>query len=138
VKKSGRTLSLIFLTHGTESGRLQAQEEAQEAVRRSAESRAVIEQAKGALVAVFGIDADSAFALLRVRSQNGNIKLRDVAGGLVQQLAAGSTGTLTPQQRVSAYLHVAPSPDAGPARISADGWTSPADGTEWPVCRVRA
>ena len=121
----------------TESGRLQVQEEAQEAVRRSAESRAVIEQAKGALVAVFGIDADSAFALLRVRSQNGNIKLRDVASGLVQHLAEGSTGTLTPQQRVSAYLHAAPSPDAAPARISADG--APGSGAlTGPPRRVRA
>ena len=65
-----------FFIDVTESTHREAQEEAQEAVRRSAECRAVIEQAKGALVAVFGIDADSAFAVLRARSQNGNIKLR--------------------------------------------------------------
>ena len=110
-----------FFIDVTDSTHREAQEEAQEAVRRSAESRAVIEQAKGALVAVFGIDADSAFAVLRARSQNGNIKLRDVADGLVQHLGAGGTDELTPQQRVSAYLHAAPSRDRSPVRSATDG-----------------
>lgn len=116
----------VIAVHGffidvTDSTHREAQEEAHEAVRRSAESRAVIEQAKGALVAVFGIDADSAFAVLRARSQNGNIKLRDVADGLVQHLAAGRVDELTPQQRVSAYLHAAPSRDRSPAQLVPDG-----------------
>jgi len=110
-----------FFIDVTDSTHREAREEAQEAVRRSVESRAVIEQAKGALVAVFGIDADSAFAVLRARSQNGNIKLRDVADGLVQHLAAGSSDELTPQQRASAYLHAAPFRGGSPARISTDG-----------------
>ena len=41
-----------------------------------AENRATIEQAKGMLMIVYGIDAEAAFDLLRWRSQEGNIKLR--------------------------------------------------------------
>ena len=41
-----------------------------------AENRATIEQAKGMLMIVYGIDAAAAFDLLRWRSQEGNIKLR--------------------------------------------------------------
>ena len=37
---------------------------ANDAVRSSARQRAVIEQAKGALMLTFGLDADAAFALL--------------------------------------------------------------------------
>jgi hypothetical protein len=48
-------------------------------VAKFAESRAVIEQAKGMLMGVYGICADSAFDLLKWRSQEGNVKLRLVA-----------------------------------------------------------
>jgi len=42
-------------------------------------SRAVIEQAKGALMVTRGLDEDAAFAVLREDSQRTNRKLRDVA-----------------------------------------------------------
>lgn len=42
-------------------------------------SRAVIEQAKGVLMAVYGISADRAFDVLVWRSQETNVKLRDLA-----------------------------------------------------------
>jgi PAS domain S-box-containing protein len=44
-----------------------------------AKSRAVIEQAKGVLMAAYGISADQAFDRLVQRSQEANIKLRDIA-----------------------------------------------------------
>jgi AmiR/NasT family two-component response regulator len=47
------------------------------------ESRAVIEQAKGVLMACHGIDADEAFGLLRRQSQHRNVKLREVAHDVV-------------------------------------------------------
>ncbi|MEX5721617.1 GAF and ANTAR domain-containing protein, partial [Geodermatophilus maliterrae] len=47
------------------------------------ESRAVIEQAKGVLMAQRRIDADAAFDLLRDASQRYNRKLRDIAAGIV-------------------------------------------------------
>src|SRR6476469_449339 len=49
------------------------------AVELSAKTRAVIEQAKGALMITYGLDEDEAFALLRWHSQHSNIKIRDIA-----------------------------------------------------------
>lgn len=49
------------------------------------ESRAVIEQAKGVIMASSGCGPDEAFELLRQQSQTQNIKLRDVATEIVQQ-----------------------------------------------------
>ncbi len=48
------------------------------------ESRAVIEQAKGVLMAQRGIDAQQAFDMLREASQRYNRKLRDIALGIVE------------------------------------------------------
>jgi hypothetical protein len=55
------------------------------AVAQIVENRAVIEQAKGVLMAVYDIDADSAFALLKSRSQHTNIKLRVLAEQLMTE-----------------------------------------------------
>lgn len=52
-------------------------------------SRAVIEQAKGVLMAQQHVDADGAFDLLRTTSQHSNRKLRDVAGEIVARAAKG-------------------------------------------------
>ncbi|WP_284225927.1 ANTAR domain-containing protein [Mycobacterium antarcticum] len=49
------------------------------AVAEIAESRAAIEQAKGMLMMVYGIDEDTAFGLLRWQSQHHNVKLRLMA-----------------------------------------------------------
>jgi GAF domain-containing protein len=49
------------------------------------ESRAVIERAKGVLIARHGCDDDDAFAELRRRSQHTNRKLRDVAIDVVDE-----------------------------------------------------
>jgi PAS domain S-box-containing protein len=58
------------------------------AVAEIAESRAVIEQAKGMLMLIYRIDAAAAFDLLRWRSQETNVKLRLFATQLVSDLAA--------------------------------------------------
>ncbi|MGY1822538.1 GAF and ANTAR domain-containing protein [Geodermatophilus sp. SYSU D00079] len=52
-------------------------------LRLAMESRAVIEQAKGVLMAQRHVDADQAFEVLRDASQRYNRKLRDIAGGIV-------------------------------------------------------
>ncbi|MEJ5945767.1 GAF and ANTAR domain-containing protein [Pseudokineococcus basanitobsidens] len=54
-----------------------------EQMQRAMASRAVIEQAKGVLVAALGVDPEEAFAELSRRSQRSNTKLRDVAAELV-------------------------------------------------------
>lgn len=50
------------------------------------DARMVIEQAKGALMLAYGINADQAFHVLRWRSQETNIKLRLVAERMVAAL----------------------------------------------------
>ena len=57
--------------------------ETSRAVARSALTRAVIEQAKGVVMATCRTSADEAFALLRRRSRLANVKLRDLAGRIV-------------------------------------------------------
>ncbi len=49
------------------------------------DSRAVIEQAKGVLIARHGLSDDEAFAELRRRSQEANRKLREIATDVVEQ-----------------------------------------------------
>ena len=51
-------------------------------------NRAVIEQAKGMLMVVYGIDEATAFVLLRWRSQENNVKLRPLARQIVGEFLA--------------------------------------------------
>ncbi|HEY3014999.1 MAG TPA: PAS and ANTAR domain-containing protein [Nocardioides sp.] len=60
------------------------------AVAASAESRAAIEQAKGALMLAYGLDADAAFAMLRWWSRSRGVKVRDIADGLLALVAEGN------------------------------------------------
>lgn len=48
--------------------------------------RAVIEQAKGMLMAIYGLHPDAAFGVLRWRSQELNVKLHDVAKEFVAEI----------------------------------------------------
>ena len=52
-------------------------------------SRAVIEQAKGIIMAQNRCDADEAFEILRRASMGRNVKLREVAAGIVAGIAGG-------------------------------------------------
>lgn len=53
-----------------------------------ADSRARIEQAKGVLMIAYGISAERAFDILVWRSQEANLKLRDVAGRFLDAVAS--------------------------------------------------
>ncbi|OBH18386.1 ANTAR domain-containing protein [Mycolicibacter terrae] len=57
-----------------------------------AESRAVIEQAKGVLMAAYGISAERAFDILVWRSQETNVKVRELAA----RFLAAMSGTFPP------------------------------------------
>ena len=57
-----------------------------EALRAITERRAVIEQAKGMLMLVYGVDADKAFDVLRKQSQDHNVKLNLVAEQVMKDL----------------------------------------------------
>ncbi|ATQ28881.1 PAS and ANTAR domain-containing protein [Rhodococcus ruber] len=60
-----------------------------EAVSALAHDRAVIEQAKGMIMAVYRIQADHAFEILAWRSQESNVKLRALAEQLVRDVSTG-------------------------------------------------
>jgi hypothetical protein len=75
-----------YMVDVTGSKRGQTARDIDEAVRRSAESRGTIEQAKGVLMATLSVDADTAFGMLKRHSQNSNVKLRDLAQILLTTL----------------------------------------------------
>lgn len=58
-----------------------------EQLREAIDSRAVIEQAKGILMARHGVDSEAAFRMLRDDSQNRNVKLRLIAGEIVASVS---------------------------------------------------
>ena len=59
---------------------------------RALESRKVIGQALGLVMAEYGIDEDAAFAFLRRASSHSNVKLRDVAARIVEDANQRSHG----------------------------------------------
>ena len=61
-----------------------------------AENRAVIEQAKGVLMAAYGIEPNRAFEILVWRSQETNVRLRELASRFI---AAISASHLSPESR---------------------------------------
>jgi hypothetical protein len=67
--------------------------EENEQLRQAIRSRAVIEQAKGALMLRFGIEDSAAFAVLRRWSQDSNVKLRTVAETLVNLVCSEGSQT---------------------------------------------
>jgi hypothetical protein len=66
-------------------------------------SRAVIEQAKGVLLVSHGLTEDAAFDLLRWYSQQRNVKVRDLAAGLVRAVAGQPVVPVT-RRRVDRLL----------------------------------
>lgn len=106
VDQRGRTRTVLLAGHGegtdggavvsvggylvdlTDSRRDASEVDVQEALAGALEHRAVIEQAKGVLIAAHGVDADEAFELLRAYSQDSNVKVRDLAERLVGVVAS--------------------------------------------------
>ena len=89
----------------TEDFAEESEEYAAAAVEASAESRAVIEQAKGALMLVYGLDSDQAFAMLRWWSRNRNVKVRELAAKLVEIARVGSITDSELRSNIDAQLH---------------------------------
>jgi PAS domain S-box-containing protein len=76
------------------------------AVSKVSEARAEIEQAKGILMAAYGISADRAFSILVWRSQETNIKVRDFAHRFIVAMA-GALPANTRAQVDHALLQIA-------------------------------
>ena len=80
-------------------------------------ARAVIEQAKGALMLIYGLDGEAAFALLSWQSQHANIKLRELAERLVAAVGGDGSATAATRQRLDEIVYGLPAeldPAAGP------------------------
>ncbi|MFC7449901.1 PAS and ANTAR domain-containing protein [Rhodococcus daqingensis] len=90
----------IDLTDAFES---EVQESVDDVVAEIASSRSAIEQAKGALMLAYGISADRAFEVLTWRSQETNVKVRDVARALLRDIA---TKLDTPQGFREDFNHI--------------------------------
>lgn len=78
---------------------------------------AVIEQAKGVLMLVYGVNAEQASRVLQWRSQETNIKLRDLSGRLVAAvngMDSGPTQLRIRFDRLLLTLHEHPSSDTAP------------------------
>lgn len=67
----------------TTAGDIAALQRENAQLREAIDSRALIEQAKGALTLRYGLDDDAAFAVLRRWSQSSNIKVHTVADILI-------------------------------------------------------
>ncbi|KIA64374.1 hypothetical protein FG87_14085 [Nocardia vulneris] len=65
----------------------------------------MIEQAKGALMLAYGIDAEQAFGLLRKRSQATNVKLRSLAAQLIAELPSLDLAPPELRREVDHLLH---------------------------------
>src|SRR5829696_482681 len=71
-------------------------------LRRRLQTQPIIEQSKGLLMGYYGIDADTAFALLKQWSQSSNTKLRDISSILVN---AATSQTAVPAGQNSILHH---------------------------------
>jgi hypothetical protein len=74
------------------------------AVSQSAETRAAIDQAKGALMITYGITGDEAFALLCWHSQHRNIKLRDIATAILNRTNDPTIAELSATEKITHIL----------------------------------
>lgn len=68
------------------------------------EARMIIEQAKGALMLVYGVSAEQAFRVLRWRSQETNVKLRTIAERVVAELPKLAVNEVKLRSRVDHVL----------------------------------
>ena len=75
------------------ANQMRAQHALAEQLEAAIESRDVIGQAKGLIMAQTGVDADGAFELLRSKSQQQNCKLRDVAQMLVERRSSARSAS---------------------------------------------
>jgi anti-anti-sigma factor len=78
-------------------------------------SRAAIEQAKGALMLVYGIGPDEAFDQLVWQSQHANIKLRDLAERLVAAVSGDARTSTAARQRLDELIYQVPRTDPADA-----------------------
>ncbi|GEK21375.1 PAS and ANTAR domain-containing protein [Cellulomonas xylanilytica] len=83
-----------FVIDDTERQQRAVSDKVDDELQRALQSHAVIDQAKGILIGVYGVDSDTAFQLLRWASQHGNLRLRALAENLITAFqSAGGLGS---------------------------------------------
>ena len=90
--KAAEILTAMGAGYVLNANQLRAQQGLAEQLEQAVDSRDLIGQAKGILMARAEVDADRAFEILRERSQGSNRKLREVAQDVVEQQRS-QTGT---------------------------------------------
>jgi anti-anti-sigma factor len=103
-----------YLIDVTESQTRARSREVASGLRKAMASRATIEQAKGALMLVYGLDAEAAFSLLSWQSQRANIKLRDLADRLVAVVGGDAYASAAIRQRLDEIVYSLPAAPAAP------------------------
>lgn len=102
---TGRVTELFgYFIDVTESHREAAARDATASIQASAERRAVIEQAKGVLMVVYGIDEVAAFDLLRQASNLANIAVRDIAFSLVHLFSGPDVTVFPTREAIDGFL----------------------------------
>ncbi|RPF21705.1 PAS and ANTAR domain-containing protein [Myceligenerans xiligouense] len=111
---SGRITELVgYFIDVTDSHRAAAQRDATASIKASAERRAVIEQAKGMLMAVYGVEEVEAFEMLRETSNRTNIAVRDIADTLVDLISGPEVTALPTRDAIEAFLKDPEAPSGG-------------------------
>jgi PAS domain S-box-containing protein len=102
---SGEVTELFgYFIDVTESHREAAAREATASIRASAQRRAVIEQAKGVLMVVYGMNEDEAFERLRQASNLANIAVREIAYTLVHLFSGPEVTVFPTREAIEAFL----------------------------------
>jgi hypothetical protein len=81
-----------------------ASQEASAAIAASARSRATIEQAKGALAVLLGVDPETSFELLRARSNDINVPVRELARWVLDRVGDSPRGTIASEDGLFGWL----------------------------------
>jgi hypothetical protein len=88
----------------TEVQREAAAREASASIQASSERRSVIEQAKGVLMVVHGIEEDEAFGRLREASNQSNVPVRDIAYSLVHLFSGPDVTEFPTSEAIDKFL----------------------------------
>jgi len=111
---SGRVTELFgYFIDVTETHREAAAREATASIRASAERRAVIEQAKGVLMVVYGMAEESAFDRLRQASNLANVPVRDIAQTLVHLFSGPNVTVFPTREAIETFLEHPVAPGSG-------------------------
>lgn len=102
---TGQVVELFgYFIDVTESHKEAAAREATASIQASAEKRAVIEQAKGVLMVVYGVGETAAFELLREASNLANVAVRDIAQTLVHLFSGPGVTVFPTREAIDEFL----------------------------------